>query len=97
MRYQIITALKKFQVKSIQRQLFILVYDFMFVQCFVMILYTSAWIGAWENFDILFDEIIFDGDLILSNYVALAIGAAGGAILNYVQVEIRQFAENGSV
>ena len=73
-----------------------LVYDFMFVQCFVMILYTAAWIGAWENFDILFDEIIFEGDLILSNYVALAISAFGGATLNFIQVEVRQFAENGS-
>ena len=80
-----------------KRLSFILVYDFMFVQCFVMVLYTAAWIGAWENFDILFDEILFDGDLITSNYVALAIGVVCQIILNYAQLEIRQFAENGSV
>ena len=69
----------------------------MFVQCFVMVLYTAAWIGAWENFDIMFDEIFFDGDLITSNYVALGIGAVGGVVLNFIQLEIRQFAEKGSM
>ena len=69
----------------------------MFVQCFVMVLYTAAWIGAWENFDIMFDEIFFDGDLITSNYVALGIGAVGGVVLNFIQHEIRQFAEKGSM
>ena len=72
------------------------VYDFMFVQCFVMVLYTAAWIGAWENFDILFDEILFNGDLITSNYVALAIGVICQIALNYTQLEIRNFAEKGS-
>ena len=81
----------------ILQRLFFLVYDFMFVQCFVMVLYTAAWIGAWENFDILFDEILFDGDLITSNYVALAIGVVCQILLNYTQLEIRQFAENGSM
>ena len=68
----------------------------MFVQCFVMVLYTAAWIGAWENFDILFDEILFDGDLVTSNYVALVIGVICQIILNYTQLEIRNFAEKGS-
>ena len=69
----------------------------MFVQCFVTILYVAAWVGAWENFDILFDEIIFDGDLVASNYVALAVGALGGATMTLLQVEIKQLAESANM
>ena len=73
------------------------VYDFLFVQCFVVILFVAVWYGTWSNFDKLFDDIIFHGDLKLSSGVVLAIGVVGSICMISFQVELRHFSQNGGV
>ena len=73
------------------------VYDFLFVQCFVVPLFMAAWWGAWRNFDSLFDKIIFNEDTKLSSVIVLIIGVAGGILVLSLQVEIRHFSTNGGV
>ena len=82
----------------------ILVYDFLFVQCFVVILFVAVWWGTWSNFDKLFDDIIFGGsfddpkdDLKLSSGVVLAIGVVGSISIISLQVDLRHFSTNGGV
>ena len=73
------------------------VYDFLFVQCFVVILFVAVWYGTWSNFDKLFDDIIFHGDLKLSSGVVLAIGVVGSICMISFQVELRHVSQNGGV
>ena len=63
----------------------------------MVILFVAVWYGTWSNFDKLFDDIIFHGDLKLSSGVVLAIGVVGSICMISFQVELRHFSQNGGV
>jgi hypothetical protein len=76
--------------------LLLTVYDFIFVQFVVGPCFVVAWRGTWENADILFDEIIFKGNLKVSAGIALFGGTLVSAVVIFLQHELRAFANNGS-
>ena len=70
-------------------------YDFLFVQLIITPLFVITWRGTWENFDTLFDQIIFNGDLELSSWTCLAVGIIGSFPLILFQARINDFANKG--
>ena len=76
---------------------FFLVYDFALCQFVITIIYVAAWIGTWQNWDSLFDQIIFQGNMAHSNVASLAIGAFVSTLIVLFQIQIRTLAKGGGL
>ena len=69
---------KHFDRKVSHDQLFnCLVYDFLFVHLVIGPLFILTWRGAWQNIDVLYDQILFKSDIETSTICALILGIAG--------------------
>lgn len=69
-----------------------LIADFFYVQLIITPIYVMTWRGTWENFDDLFDQVIFHGDKKTSTYVAFLIGILTNFLTILLQHKIRDFA-----